>query len=121
MKITATITLALAASVSAFAPKTPSSSIKSSALKMSDMPAQTDLVGYYTNLEQRNAELDVENLPASMKFDPFKFSDNRNGLFFQREAEIKHGRLAMLVRFAFCIFYTFVASNNTKIFKLIQL
>ncbi len=82
MKLTATITLALAASVSAFAPKTPSSSVKSSASKMSDMPAQTDLVGYYTNLEQRNAELDVENLPASMKFDPFKFSDNRNGLSF---------------------------------------
>jgi hypothetical protein len=121
MKLTATITLALAASVSAFTPKTPSSSsIKSLALKMSEMPAQTDLVGYYTNLEQRNAELDVENLPASMKFDPFKFSDNRNGLFFQREAEIKHGRLAMLVRFAFCIFYM-PSLNNTKVFKLVQL
>ena len=97
MKLTATLTFALAASVSAFAPQTPSSSTKSSSLQMSDMPAQSDLIGYYTNLEERNAELDVKNLPASMNFDPFKFSDNSNGLFFQREAEIKHGRLAMLV------------------------
>ena len=105
MKFTAALTFALAASASAFVPKTLSSSsaTKSLALKMSDMPAQDDLVGYYTNLEERNAELDVDNLPASMNFDPFKFSDNRNGLFFQREAEIKHGRLAMLVSCASCI------------------
>ena len=53
-----------------------------------------DLVGYYTNSDDSRLE---DKLPGDWGFDPFGFSETQGGLFFQREAEIKHARLAMLV------------------------
>lgn len=48
-------------------------------------------VGIYENLDDKN----VKNLPGDQGFDPLNLADY-GGLFFQREAEIKHCRLAML-------------------------
>lgn len=69
---------------------------------MSDIvPDDVYARGYYTNLEARNEQMKSIELPGKemgQLFDPFKFTETGSGLFFQREAEIKHCRLAMLVR-----------------------
>merc|ERR1711871_1096173 len=44
---------------------------------------------------QAPAHLDG-TLPGDRGFDPFGFGSNREAMFTQREAELKHGRLAML-------------------------
>lgn len=98
MKLSVALTLTLITATSAFAPNLRAIESSSTALQMSDMPAQTEIKGYYTNLEGRNSQMDGATLPGSMNFDPLGFSETQGGLFFQREAEIKHARLAMLVR-----------------------
>ena len=37
-----------------------------------------------------------KNYPGGAPFDPFKFSDDAEGYEWQRVAEIKHGRMAMV-------------------------
>jgi hypothetical protein len=55
-----------------------------------------DWKGYYTGLgPEKDADM-ATKIPKDFGFDPLGFSDNYSGMFFQREAEIKHCRLAML-------------------------
>jgi len=52
---------------------------------------QQDLKGYYTS------ERDItDKIPKDWGFDPLGFAETKGGMFFLREAEIKHARLAML-------------------------
>jgi Chlorophyll A-B binding protein len=105
MKTFASSTLALlaaASTASAFVQK-PAQSSSTTALSMSTMPPRSELTGYYTTLTKRNEELesntDSKMVASEMGkvFDPLGLADNLNGLFFMRESEIKHCRLAMLV------------------------
>jgi len=90
MKFSIAIALSLAASASAFAP---SKSLQrtSSALHMSDMPRSEDWKGYYTNYDDSQ----VQMTGADVGFDPLGFSQTKASMFFMREAEIKHCRIAM--------------------------
>lgn len=93
MKFSAAIALSSIASASAFAPTGSegySERITSpSALRMSDIPSD-DWKGYYTNYDDSK----VIKTDADRDFDPLGFSDTEAGLFFMREAEIKHSRIA---------------------------
>jgi Chlorophyll A-B binding protein len=72
-------------------------------MSLSTMPPRSELKGYYTTLSQRNEQLeqnvDLKMVASEMNtvWDPLGFADTESGLFFMRESEIKHGRLAMLV------------------------
>jgi hypothetical protein len=107
MKIVGTLSLLATLSGPSLAfvqPSGYSSSLStSSTLLMSTMPPRSELKGYYTTLSQRNEQLE-QNTDAKMVasemgtvWDPLGFADTQSGLFFMRESEIKHGRLAMLV------------------------
>ena len=103
MKITtAFTTLAVMGSASAFAPSSQTKKTPS-ALSMSDIPKLDDWKGYYTTLDQRNEQIaqntDQYMLASEMDkvFDPLEFTKTQSGMFFMRESEVKHGRLAMLV------------------------
>ncbi|KAL3918735.1 MAG: hypothetical protein SGILL_004096 [Bacillariaceae sp.] len=105
MKLTTALpTLAILGAVSdtvAFAPQHNVNKGSSSSLSMAtSMPDSSEWKGYYTTLEQRNEQMtsDQAMLGAEMDtvFDPFDFTKTQSGLFFMRESEIKHGRLAML-------------------------
>lgn len=98
--------LAAAPGALAFAPQASSSftSTPSSAL-FSTMPPRSELKGYYTSLTERNEEYE-QNTESKMVasemgsvWDPLGLSENLNGMFFMRESEIKHCRLAMLVSY----------------------
>ena len=102
MKIsTAITTLAVMGSANAFVPAGQTKT--SSALSMSDIPQSDDWKGYYTKLPERNEQL-AQNTDQYMLvnemdkvFDPLEFTKTQSGMFFMRESEVKHGRLAMLV------------------------
>ena len=103
MKISSAIaTLAIIGSANAFMPA--SQTKTSSALSMSDIPKSDDWKGYYTTLPERNEAMaqntDQYMLASEMDkvFDPLEFTKTQSGMFFMRESEVKHGRLAMLVR-----------------------
>ena len=93
MKFSAAIALSAIASASAFAPGNKGYSDRisssSSALQMSDIPSD-DWKGYYTNYDDNQ----VIKTDADKDFDPLGFADTQAGLFFMREAEIKHSRIA---------------------------
>jgi len=98
MKFSVAIALsAIASSASAFAPGSSKSAFRqqprssSAPLRMSDMPESPGWKGYYTNYDDSQ----VVKTGADVGFDPLGFSDTNAGLFFMREAEIKHCRLAM--------------------------
>lgn len=92
MKFSIVFALSTIASATAFAPsKGYRERTSSSALHMSDMPRQEDWKGYYTNYDDSQ----VVKTSADVDFDPLGFSDTNAGLFFMREAEIKHCRIAM--------------------------
>ena len=80
----------LANSVLAFAPSTSSSQKRLAPLYVQSQ----DLKGYYT--ASYSDEQIKEMIPPDYGFDPLGFSETNAGLFFMREAEIKHARLAML-------------------------
>ncbi|CAJ1937253.1 unnamed protein product [Cylindrotheca closterium] len=97
MKISAALTfLVTAASFGnslAFAPASPGvKNTKQQTSLASTLPPSSEWKGYYTNY----ADTQVVLTGADRNFDPLGFSDNNAGLFFMREAEIKHCRLAML-------------------------
>lgn len=89
----------MAASASAFSPASTSMATRNTGLAMSSKPEEftsMDWVGYYTGLgPEKDADM-ATKIPKDFGFDPLGFSDNNSGMFFQREAEIKHCRLAML-------------------------
>lgn len=89
---TAFVLSTIFASASAFAPSKKAEIQRASALRMAEStPSQADWKGYYTNYD----DAQVVKTDADMGFDPLGFSDTNAGLFFMREAEIKHARLAM--------------------------
>ena len=106
MKISASVTIVLASlfgNASAFAPSSSSSSSSSSvsALAMSstspDEYTAMDWKGYYTGLGKERDEDMMTKIPKDWGFDPLGLGElGQAGMFFQREAEIKHCRLAML-------------------------
>ena len=57
----------------------------------STLPPSSEWKGYYTNYDNSQ----VVQTDADKGFDPLGFSKTNAGLFFMREAEIKHCRLAM--------------------------
>lgn len=106
MKISATLLLfaSLFAPASAFAPATRASSLSlsSASVLSSTTPSDgefttADWKGYYTGLgKDRDSDM-MTKIPKDFGFDPLGFGElGTAGMFFQREAEIKHCRLAML-------------------------
>mmetsp|Transcript_2306 Transcript_2306/g.4772 ORF Transcript_2306/g.4772 Transcript_2306/m.4772 type:complete len:119 (+) Transcript_2306:459-815(+) len=98
MKFSAVIALSATSSAAAFAPASKSnigSISSSSALRMLDIPSD-DWKGYYTDYDDNQ----VIKTEADVGFDPLGFSDTEAGLFFMREAEIKHCRIALTRRTA---------------------
>lgn len=93
MKIfNAALLASLSASASAFAPSK-KTTLPSSSSQLHSTVERGDWVGYYTEMDDSRLE---GKIPKDMGFDPFEFTETAGGLFFQREAEIKHARLAML-------------------------
>lgn len=78
-------------SSSAFAPSSKAPRQSTTSLSASVPPAN-EWKGYYTNVDASR----VVQTDADKGFDPLGFSDTNVGLFFMREAEIKHCRLAMV-------------------------
>ena len=62
-----------------------------SSTSLSAVPDRSEWVGYYTNYDDSQ----VVKTSADTGFDPLGFSKTEAGLFWMREAEIKHCRLAM--------------------------
>lgn len=68
------------------------------------VPPRSEFKGYYTTLEKRNEQMESNSAQAMVAsemdtiWDPLEFTKTQSGLFFMRESEIKHCRLAMLVR-----------------------
>lgn len=94
MKISTAFAVLMAIESSlAFAPtnQAPRRQTTTSSLAASVPPAD-EWKGYYTNLDESR----VVQTDADKGFDPLGFADTNAGLFFMREAEIKHCRLAML-------------------------
>lgn len=95
MKLITTFALSfLVGSASSFAPVTTSTTTHNNH-RVSPLNAvsQSELKGYYVY----DADKDIsDNIPSDWGFDPLGFSDTKGGMFFMREAEIKHARLAML-------------------------
>ena len=87
----ATIITLFSTSASAFAP-TSSNKPSSKTAIFSTVPPANDWKGYYTNYD----DAQVVKTGADVGFDPLGFSETNAGLFFMREAEIKHCRLAMV-------------------------
>jgi hypothetical protein len=86
--------LATIGSSCAFAPlvKTTGSPHRtSSAVGSTPSPVREEWTGYYMDYDDNQVIL----TDADVGFDPFEFSKTNAGLFFMREAEIKHCRLAM--------------------------
>mmetsp|Transcript_92451 Transcript_92451/g.266956 ORF Transcript_92451/g.266956 Transcript_92451/m.266956 type:complete len:216 (+) Transcript_92451:257-904(+) len=86
MKISTIAFSTLFASAAAFSPNKHSTSTKttSSRKQMSDRPIFAP------------PEVLDGSLPGDYKFDPFNFAKNEQDLKLYREAEVRHGRLAML-------------------------
>jgi Chlorophyll A-B binding protein len=108
MKISAALVVftSLFASASAFVPSSSKSTtyvMTTSQLAMSSTSPDSkeytamDWKGYYTGLgKERDADM-MTKIPKDFGFDPLGLGElGRAGMFFQREAEIKHCRLAML-------------------------
>lgn len=91
MKTSSALFLTFAASASAFALTSIHRQSKSTHLNAA--LNRMEWKGIYTNLEDDKI---VDKIPSGDKvFDPFGFTEGA-GLYFYREAEIKHARLAML-------------------------
>mmetsp|Transcript_4260 Transcript_4260/g.11615 ORF Transcript_4260/g.11615 Transcript_4260/m.11615 type:complete len:231 (+) Transcript_4260:367-1059(+) len=84
------VLLTITGSADAFAPSI--NAHQSSTALFSTLPPSSEWKGYYTNYDDSK----VVKTDADVGFDPLGFSDTKAGLFFMREAEIKHCRLAML-------------------------
>jgi len=92
MKLISTLALSfLIGSASSFAPVT--NTHNNHRVNPLNAVSQSELKGYYVY----DADKDIsDNIPSDWGFDPLGFSDTKGGMFFMREAEIKHARLAML-------------------------
>ena len=55
--------------------------------------AQKDIKGYYTYSSSKDI---MSKIPKDWGFDPLGLAETEGGMFFMRESEIKHARLAML-------------------------
>lgn len=84
------------ASASAFVPA-------SSHLSFSQLTAQSALEAMYNQDQEKTVSdrsiVGSSTLPGNLGFDPLNLAQTRRQLVTYRQAEIKHGRLAMLVSY----------------------
>lgn len=90
MKITILSLASIFGAVAAFAPTQNSLNKKASTWALHAVRRE-ELKGYYT------LDRDIgDKIPKDFGFDPLGLAKTKGGLYFMREAEIKHARLAML-------------------------
>lgn len=78
-----------AESASAFVPTNTNANPQKTPLAV--LPKSSDWKGYYTDYDDRQ----IIKTGADVDFDPLGLADTNAALFWMREAEIKHCRLAM--------------------------